>query len=269
MPRSGLSALKRGIAFYFDSIGESAEVHVGLRARNRWEVPRVILIPGHFGGSNAPAPMAGGTFGEPTQKASVNPRELSSWNRELTFSIYAREVKDLTNAEVQNDALEDLVEHTRQACFRAVDPESEVYAGGAGLVWGESQYQHPPVEDSAGQELLIWARMLTPLYDQAQLVAFPGFTIGRNVVTGNGGSSASITAATGGLVTVSGFGGMTSSSWTGQYLALSGASIAANNGSFPIAGLVSPNAVLITNALGVAPDPANGSITWRLSPSGA
>lgn len=270
MPRSGLSALKRGIAAYFESISEPAEVHVGLAARNRWEVPRVILIPGHFDGSTTPRQMAGGAIGEPKQKASVNPRELSSWNRELTFSIFARAEVTPEDPELQNEALEQLIEHTRQGCVRAVDPDSGQYAGGAGLVWYDSLNIAPPVEFPAGSELLVYARMLTPLYDQPQPVTFPTIALTKTVVgPGMQGANASIVSVSSGLAAVSGLGGLVRGEWLNQFLTIAGASTSANNGTFPIVGITSQSAVVLQNPAGVAPDSANGSISWRLDPLGA
>jgi len=275
--RSGLSSLKRAIAAYFASISTDADVHIGLAARNLWMRPRVVLIPGRFGGSNSPSVMAGGTFGGPAQKASINPRELAKWERTITFSIFARDPSRPTDEEAQNAALENLVEQTIQACWRGVDPATitpqspnGLVSGAAGLQFGESIVMAPPVEFAAGRELLLAATQLTPLFDAEQGVFFPTFTLTKGPLdaTTTSGTAASITSVASGLVGVTGF-LQASPAWVGQFLSLANCASPANNGIWPIVGYTSPYAIVIQNAFGVSPDANNGALVWRIDPLGA
>jgi hypothetical protein len=276
MPQSGLSSLVRAIEYYFSQIALEARVGFGLRSRNEWARSRVVVIPGRFDGSAEPRPMAGGRFGAPKQKASVNPRELACWTREITFSIFAVDPSDVRNPDVQNAALEDLVEALQQAIWGAIDPTTPAGAtpgtppGMAAIEFGDSIVMVPPVEGAYGLELLQQATMLTPLYARTQAVAFPTISLSK-IITGPGlqGTSASITSVSSGLVSVSGLGGLVTGEWLNQYLVMAGAAIGANNGTFPIVGITSQRALVLQNPSGVAPDPANGAISWRLDPTGA
>lgn len=77
------------------------------------------------------------------------------------------------------------------------------------------------------------------------------------------GTAASLTAVSGGFVTVTGLSGMTSAQ-IGQYLVISGAATAANNGAFQITAFASATSVTIANSAAVTPDANNGSITWAV-----
>lgn len=82
-------------------------------------------------------------------------------------------------------------------------------------------------------------------------------------VSGQSGSVANITTLTSGrIITVTGLTGMTPLS-TNRYLTISGASSAANNGTFKILSYISSSSVTIINSAGVAADANNGSISWK------
>jgi hypothetical protein len=80
-------------------------------------------------------------------------------------------------------------------------------------------------------------------------------------LSGQTGATASITTFSGGLVTLTGLTGMTTQS-VGQFLTISGAASAGNNGTFLIAAYVSATSVSVANASGVASDANSGSISW-------
>ena len=78
---------------------------------------------------------------------------------------------------------------------------------------------------------------------------------------GQTGSVAAITAAGGGIVTVTGLTGMTSAS-VSRFLSISGASSSGNNGTFIIVAFNSATSVNIANSSGVSPDANNNLLTW-------
>lgn len=80
-------------------------------------------------------------------------------------------------------------------------------------------------------------------------------------VAGQTGATASITAAGGGLITITGLTGMTANS-VGRFLTVTGAATGANNGTFLITNFISATSVQYANASGVAPDGNNGAISW-------
>jgi hypothetical protein len=80
-------------------------------------------------------------------------------------------------------------------------------------------------------------------------------------VSGQTGAAATISAFSGGVVTLTGLTGMTTAS-VGHYLTLTGAATASNNGAFQITAYVSATSVKIANPAGVFPDANSGSISW-------
>jgi len=81
------------------------------------------------------------------------------------------------------------------------------------------------------------------------------------ISTGSSGGGVSVSAASGGFVTVTGLSGMTSAD-VGRWLFISGAATPANNGSFQIVKLISASSVLIANSVGTS-DANNGSLLWE------
>jgi hypothetical protein len=80
-------------------------------------------------------------------------------------------------------------------------------------------------------------------------------------VSGQTGAAANITAFATPDLTITGLTGMTAQS-VGNFLTLSGAANAGNNGTFLITSYISANSVTVSNVSGVAPDANNGAITW-------
>ena len=79
----------------------------------------------------------------------------------------------------------------------------------------------------------------------------------RTVQTGS--AAATLAAAGGGLITVTGLVGMTTAS-VGRHLVLTGAGTSTNNGSFPIMSYVSPTSVVISDN---ATAPGSDTASWR------
>ena len=87
----------------------------------------------------------------------------------------------------------------------------------------------------------------------------PNF-LGR-ALTGQTGSAASVSAFGAGIATIRGLTGMTAQS-VGNFLTISGAASAGNNGTFLIVTYNSATSVDIANASGVSPDANDGTIVW-------
>lgn len=83
-----------------------------------------------------------------------------------------------------------------------------------------------------------------------------------STILGQSGSNASIVSASGDLITIIGLTGMSDSSTT-RVITISGAANPNNNGTFPIVSVVSAASVIYSNAIGTAPDPNNGFISWQ------
>lgn len=183
MPNSGLSAMKRAVAQYFEDHEVQAKVLIGLQARGQWAKSRVVLIPGHYDGSAVARPLAGGRMEAPQQKQSLNPRELAAWIREVTLSIFAVDPEALRDEEAQNTALENLLEFTLQATWNAIDPISQKNVGGPGVKYLDTLIVQPPVQQAYGREILLWTTMQTPLFDQPQQVRVPAPALTKQLVT--------------------------------------------------------------------------------------
>ncbi|MGE3319989.1 MAG: hypothetical protein AB7I18_11910 [Candidatus Berkiella sp.] len=80
-------------------------------------------------------------------------------------------------------------------------------------------------------------------------------------IPGQDGYVASILSKTGDQVTLIGLTGMVADS-AGRFLTVTGAASAGNNGTFEIITYLSSSSVVIINAVGIAPDANNGSLTW-------
>jgi hypothetical protein len=82
-------------------------------------------------------------------------------------------------------------------------------------------------------------------------------------VTAGPGAAASITAFAGGVATITGLAGITAAN-IGQFITVSGANTAGNNGRFPILTAPSATSVTYTNATGATGDTKNGTIAWTV-----
>lgn len=183
VPSSGISALVRAVGAYFEDNGVAAQVLFGMTKRGEWAKSRVVFIPGHYDGSEAPRPMAGGVFDAPQQKESLNPRELTAWIRAITVSIFAVDPTNVTDEEAQNTALENLLESTQQAMWNAIDPISQKNVGGPGIKFLDSLVVQPPVQMAYGREILMWCTMQTPLFDLPEQVRTPTPALTKKIVT--------------------------------------------------------------------------------------
>ena len=85
-------------------------------------------------------------------------------------------------------------------------------------------------------------------------------------IAGQAGTTATISAASGGISTLTGLSGFTSSS-VGSFITITGAASVGNNGTFQITNYNSTSSVDISNAIGTFPDANSGSLVWteRLS----
>ena len=266
--RSGLVALKRAMAAYFATYEVDAHVDIGLKARDQWQKPRIIIIPGYFDGTLPARPMEGGNFGPPTKKESWNPRELAEWTRAATFSIFAVDRENLQSEEHQTEALEQLVEWAIRASWNAVDPETEINVGGPGIEYGKSILLHPPVQMAYGKELLLQFTFRSPLYDAPQLVVTPTPALGKQMLdtTQSGRQAYVVTKAPDGFsVSIAGL-AFCNRGQVGQYMTLSGCANGHNDGTFPIIGINSAQSLIIQNTSAVAPDFNNGRIVWAVTP---
>jgi len=79
--------------------------------------------------------------------------------------------------------------------------------------------------------------------------------------SGQTGSAASIGTVSGGIAPITGLTGMTANS-VGNWLTITGAASAGNNGTFLIVTFTSATAVSVANATGVSADANNGAISW-------
>lgn len=124
------------------------------------------------------------------------------------------------------------------------------------VFYNTSDTAKPPHHQRVAPSNWNWDGTYTPW--QAFLVLY--FPIVLSTTTG---TTASLTAASGGFVTVTGLTGMSSAS-VGQMLVVTGAATSANNGTFQIASYISASSVTIANSAGVAPDANNAAIAWTL-----
>lgn len=79
--------------------------------------------------------------------------------------------------------------------------------------------------------------------------------------TDTSGAAATITAASGGNVTLTGLAGL-DAGVIGRTIQLSGCANPANNGRFTVTAFISATSVVISNSAGVFPDANSGSIAW-------
>lgn len=166
-PRSGILALRNAVAAYFaDNAINAAVSPVGLKYRSfalnqspSAGANRVVFIPGEFDGDPKIKARKYGALTREGRNAGsvVNPRELLSWARPITISIWSGPQPGQNQDEGLNVGIaEDLLEKVVQAV--------QVF-GKASLHWGEILINAPPVENSFGAELLVGLTQIGPLYD--------------------------------------------------------------------------------------------------------
>lgn len=271
IPKSGLVALADQIRTYFENNGIAAKVLLGLKARNLWDEPRVVIVDGLFDGSLQPKTLDAGQLTDPVKAASYNPREIAAWERPITFCVRGVDPTELENEAAQIEAQENLIESTLQAIRSGINPQATnlpTRPGGANVKFAKAVWVHPPVEFAYGKELLVQATLAANFYDLPQQISFPSINpFSKNVNTSKYSGQNAVVQSTGnGFAVITGL-AFVDTSWVGGNLSLSGANSQNNNGSFVVDEFVSPFATIIVNPLAVAPDSNNGSISWGFSPS--
>jgi hypothetical protein len=192
----GLAALVSGLGDYFVSIGVTAKVGFGLKARasqlnqGPGGANRVILIPGKIDPSAGPPKVVdAGTFSQPRQ-TSQNPRPLAWWHKVVTCSIWA--VDASTPAVLQDElaqyvAAVNLLEATYQGLHNAIytDPSdrSKFNVGLADLQLDASLWVSPPSEQAFGRELVVYFTHNGPIFDRAIDITTPKPAISRDPAT--------------------------------------------------------------------------------------
>lgn len=166
--KSGLLFLRDEVEKYFQSRSIPIEVaRVGAKFRSfksnqsPFGANRVVFIPGDYdaaSGQTKARPY--GTLSRATRNASsvVNPRELVSWERPITISIWSAPKPGTPEAEDNSIAVvEDMLEQVVRACQ---------FVQASQIVFGEVTIVAPPVEQSFGCELLVSAMQRGPLFDE-------------------------------------------------------------------------------------------------------
>lgn len=171
--KSGLLAMRDAVDVYFKENAVPAEVTpVGLKYRSftlNQSFPsnanRVVFIPGEFDGTELKPRKYGTLSRNNRNSASVqNPRELLTWDRPFTVSIWGAPVRGKTDHEgLSIGIVEDLLEQV----VRAVQ-----YSQMATVIWGDVIIQTPPMENSFGAELLVGATQRGPIYDVSYDIAY-------------------------------------------------------------------------------------------------
>jgi hypothetical protein len=192
MNRSGLLALKRGVAEYFEAQSVSASVRVGWTARNRQDnagpggANRVVFIPGEFDPtSGAPKVLRAGKIDRDGEQnfVDLDPRlrVLAWWHEAVTCSVWAVDSDHPQDEELQIEATETLLEQTIQGIHNAVDPDTGTNVGFANIEdFGEPFWVLPPGEMAFGRELVFGFVLYVPLFDAPTGIAYPSPAVGRD-----------------------------------------------------------------------------------------
>jgi hypothetical protein len=164
-PRSGIVHLRNLVARYFQDFAVPATVApVGLKYRSftlNQQQPgnanRVVFIPGTFDG-DVKAKRNYGTLSREARNSSYvnNPREIASWDRPITVSIWAAPIPGQRHDEQDSIAVvEDLLEQTVRA----------LQAAGQGSIHFGAVTIPVPGEGIFGEELLLHIVQVGPLLD--------------------------------------------------------------------------------------------------------
>ncbi len=177
-PRSGILRLRNDVAAYFEANDVNASVPpVGLKYRSfvlnqgPGNANRVVFIPGEFDGSLAPKPRRYGSLSRGTRNhaSAINPRELLSWERPITISVWSAPVPGAPREEGSTIGVaEDLLEQV----VRAVQA-----SGAADITWGNVVISAPPVENGFGVEFLVSVTQRGPLFEATLDYAQPVVTV--------------------------------------------------------------------------------------------
>ena len=175
-PRSGVRLLRDRVEDYFKANSVPAVVApVGFKYRtfNLNQAPgganRVVFIPGEFDGDSTKLkPRKYGTLNRMGRNVGAgggfHPRELFSWDRPITVSVWSAPAPGQNHDEGLNlEHAEDLLEQVARAC---------AVFGGL-LRFGEVTVNSPPQENAFGAELLVRLTQVGPLYDVSYDVVQP------------------------------------------------------------------------------------------------
>lgn len=193
--RSGLIALSDGVRAQFAQQGVQAVVTpVGWKYRSFQAnqgpggAQRVSFIPGKID-PTSPAPpkvIDGGTFDAArfgnagAGLGGANPRRLITWRRLCSISVWAVDLTDVGNDEIQFAAVENLWESTYAAMHNAVDPVSGINVGLADIELGQCTITRPPVEQAFGLEIVVYFEHKGPLFDNVIPQVFPAPAVLRS-----------------------------------------------------------------------------------------
>lgn len=123
-------------------------------------------------------------------------------------------------------------------------------------------HTHTDIVNAVNTHPVVSSLLLASVQTGGGQIVDPASQATRDVIPGQIGATASIVAGAGpGQMRVTGLSGMTALS-VGNYLTISGADSAANNGTFLIAAYIDANTVDVVNAAAVIPDANNGAISW-------
>lgn len=164
-PRSGIVYLRNQVAAYFQDYSVPATVApVGLKYRSftlnqhpSANANRVVFIPGKFDGDVKAKRDYGSLSRETRNSAYVNnPRELASWDRPITISIWAAPTPGQRHDEQDAIAVvEDLLEQTVRG----------LQSAGHGSIHFGAVTIPVPGEGIFGEELLLHIIQVGPLLD--------------------------------------------------------------------------------------------------------
>lgn len=165
-PKSGIVALRNGVERYFQSYSVPAIVApVGLKYRsftiNQASISnanRVVFIPGEFDGAAKGGSRRYGSLNRNNRNSAsvVNPRELLSWDRPITISVWSAPQKG--SAENEQDSVA-LVEDLLEQVVRGVQ-----YAAMATVEWGAVVIS-TAADVQFGTELLVSLIQTGPIFD--------------------------------------------------------------------------------------------------------
>jgi len=183
--KSGLVALKNGVAEYFKKQGVTAEVSLGWAQRTRQDnqgdgrANRVVFIPCDDSGKAGRIVLPE----QPGDRQIVNGnnvvvgtvRALRTWQRIVEVSVWACDAENINDEDAQAEATDALLEWTMRAVHRAAAPAQggKQGVGLANVDWGDVRTSTTPVDRSFGRELLATFTYRHPIFDEVQEMAFP------------------------------------------------------------------------------------------------
>lgn len=188
MARSSLIALSDAVRAYFVATNVAANVPAcGWKERGKQinqgpgGASRVIFMPGKYTGEPGPPKvLEGGRIGRAQRKTNLNPRELVSWDRVSTVSVWGVDAMRSDDEEAQIEATETLFECTVRAMHNSVDLVTGVPLGAGAIEWGDVFLVAPPTERGFGREMLVTFVHKAVFFDDEIDTAFPSAAVARN-----------------------------------------------------------------------------------------